>query len=682
MLNNRTISFLIGMSALLLTAPVVRAQQDLGSMSLEQLLNVEVTSASRKSQTLGEVAAALFVISAEDIRRSGVSSIPEALRMVPGIHVGRVDDSRWAVTSRGFNDLYSNKLLVLMDGRPIYTPYFAGVFWDEHILSIDNIERIEVIRGPGATIWGSNAVNGVINIISRSARDTQGTFLQARAGNRDSYGLATRFGDVTEQGWFYRVDFNALKENVTDSPLDTGNLDFYNHQKASFRIDGTPFEGHELRLEGAYYNGDSTQISNFLDVTSSSAEIVARRDDINSSGGWLMMDWSQQAENGEGWQFKAIVDKASREFILLDLDQRSTSLEFQSRHLLGENHDFIWGVGGRHLDLPFSSSSANFEVLEQNRDYGLLEFYVQDEINLSDKLSLTLGSKFEDSEYVDLEIQPSARLSWQLTNDLSIWTSVSRAARSPSFGEIQLRSDPNTFLGEIPRAGLSPAPVNISAIGNSGFGSEWLTAYELGIRGNPIEEVEFDFALFKFDYDDIRGAELLGLFCQPGGQEFLQNPDCLSSATHVSTSVRLKNGTDASSTGAELALQWQVTDNWRLKGAFSWFDFDFQEVSRSGNPSGNDEPGWLAHIRSQWSVSENTDLDITLRAVDESEVNQIDGYVTADLRFGWKPAPAVTVELIGQNLFDSGHTEFGSLSVDALPSRINSRVMARITWAP
>ncbi|NKB32916.1 MAG: TonB-dependent receptor plug domain-containing protein [Pseudomonadales bacterium] len=657
------------------------AQSELTEMSLEELLNLEVTSASKKAQTVNDVAGAIFVISAEDIRRSGVTSIPEALRMAPGIHVARIDDNRWAVSARGFNDQYSNKLLVMMDGRPLYTPYFAGVFWDHHTLSIDNIERIEVIRGPGATLWGSNAVNEVINIISRSARDTQGFFTQLSLGDSNNQGFNARYGNVTDNGWYYRFGFNAIDENVSDSPLDQRNNDFWRQHKSSFRLEGEPLENHEVILEGSYFDGSSRDVSKFLDLSTFTASIQSARKDIDVHGGWLSLDWSHQSESGESWQAKAYYDKVSRDYLLAELKQQTFGVDFQSRHLLGDRHDVIWGVGARALEVPFNSNVDSLSILDSNDDLSLVEIFLQDEYKLSDSTSLILGSKFEKSEYVSWETQPNIRLNHQFNPGLSFWASVSRAARTPSLGERQvaISVDYNPTEGVIPPGFTTP--VVVRAIGNAGFGSEWLTAYEMGLRGKLSDSMEFDLALFDFHYDDLRNAILEDVVCEPSGLDVSQNLSCVFSSSHLAVNTLMTNDVEGSSRGAELALQWNVSDYLQINSALSWFDYDLENMVSPGIAA-YDEPGWLAHVNAHWKISEKWNLDVTVRGADEVRNYGIDSYVTADMRVGWRPSPAVNVEFIAQNYLDHEHLEHGSVSNEVLPSMINRALFLRITWAP
>ncbi|NKB35287.1 MAG: TonB-dependent receptor [Pseudomonadales bacterium] len=659
------------------------AQSELLELSLEELINIEVTSAARKVQQLSDVAAAVYVITAEDLRRSGVTSIPEALRVVPGLHVARIDDNKWAVSARGFNDLWGNKLLVLMDGRQIYTPYYAGVMWDDQSIPIDNVERIEVIRGPGATLWGSNAVNGIINIISRRPRDTQGLLMSARSDSDDSHRLTLRYGGATENSWHYRFDVDSIEENATTSPLSNNDFNTWERFRTSFRLDGSPIKGHELHLEGAYFKGESKETIRplFHNHHQDILDLRITQEVIDTEGGWLMADWQKHDEDGAGWSIKAYIDKSQRDVVLYETDQLTYSLEFEQRFLLGEHHDLVWGMGTRKSTLPLSLNSDNFDVLDRNDEFKLFEAYVQDEIALRSNLKLVLGTKFEHSEYAQTEIQPSVRLSWQLDNGLALWGSVSRAMRTPSRRETGMRIFPSEVFSPHGERNSLPIPLHVAITGSGNLNSEELIAYEFGLRSQINNRFDIDLALFENHYDDLIEATDVNFTCAPYGEDIAIDPDCLLTADHRVRQMQLQNGPIARSTGAELALNAQMSEVWRLRAGLtsinietSGVDEEFLLVTKG--------PKWLANLRSEWQISDNLELDVTFRAVDESPRFQIDSYTTADLRLGWRVNPEFMLEVIGHNLLDRGHREFGSSLLETEPSYIGRSIAARFTWAP
>jgi len=657
-------------------------QSSLEILSLEELMSVEVTSASKKSQSLADVAAAIHVVSAEDIRRSGVSSLPEALRLVPGLNVARIDDTKWAVSSRGFNDNFTNKLLVLMDGRHIYTPSFAGVLWDTHTISIDNIERIEVIRGPGATLWGSNAVNGIINIISRDPRDTQGLLFQSRVGNRDTTGFNARYGQATENGWHYRFNLDSTSEDITESQLNFDAYDQWSHNQASFRVDGTPIENNTLRIEGAYYQSDSEETVQTLNMAEGIPSQPFQQQDMNTTGGWLMLDWEREFDSGESWNLKAYWDLVNRNMYLADYEQRTFSLDFQRRHLLGSKHDVVWGIGTRLAQLPFHRLSPNINVIDDEEGFQLFELFVQDEISLSEQFKLILGTKFENSEFVDTQVQPNVRLSWQPSDQLSLWASTSKAIRTPSIGESRLQITPSAPIPPFSQQNPLPLPI-YTVLTGSDTKVEEMFAYELGVRGRVFGQLDFDLALFENHYDDLLGNGVdIGTYCQPSGINLMLDPTCLGTSAYVSTEIQIQSSMHAVSRGAELSLEWNASENWRLSGAFTLIDMDMDVENASPQVTGPGEPDWTVSMRSEWDVTSNLEFDLWLRAVDETPRFGVSSYTTADIRLGWRARPGLTVDLIGKNLLDNGHREFGSTLFESGPAGVMRSVVARVTWAP
>ncbi len=679
-------------AAALCATPVLYANDELSELSLEQLMNVEVTSASRKTQSLGEVAGAMFVISAEDIRRSGVTSVAEALRMVPGVHVARIDDTRWAVSARGFNDQLSNKMLVMIDGRYIYTPDFGGVFWSDHLPLIDNVERIEVIRGPGAAIWGSNAVNGVINIISRTARDTQGLLLQARGGNVNVSGVTARYGGVTQSGWHYRTDIHKVEENITDSPLDAGNGDFLRQTRTSFRIDSPDLEKSRLSFQGSHYDGNSEEVVELPVFSVDTPFVDVLQNSAKSRGSWLMSNWQYEDSATSSWMISSSIERKSRDFSLGEFAQNSFSFEAQRRLKIGRNHDVVWGLGSRMVDLDFVGRSEMVQELPgYERDYRLYELFLHDEIRLNDRFAITLGAKAQRNSYVDWEYQPNLRLTWLYDEDTTFWASASTASRAPAASERGLRINPAIVLDGFSPTNPSPIPVAISFLGTQDYESESLTALEFGVKGKLGSTFSYDLAAFDFSYKDLLGANLDGVFCQPSGTSVFVDPTCILNDNYLLAQSTFTNNPEGDSRGLELALSWQPTTNWKATGAFTWFDYQLggantqtaviqeDSVVETGVLS---EPEKMAYVRSEWTITPEIEFDLVVRAVGESTVYEIDSYVTADLRLEWKPRPGLRVELIGQNLLDDGHTEFGSRILDALPSGVSSSLIGRITWAP
>ena len=431
------------LSSILLANPV----QASGSMDnyldlpLEDLLSMEVTSVSKKKQRLTEAAAAVFVITQEDIRRSGVTSIPEALRLAPGLQVAKIDANKWAISSRGFNTQFVNKLLVLIDGRSVYTPSYSGVYWDAQDTLLEDIDRIEVIRGPGATLWGANAVNGVINIITKQAGDTQGGLMVASAGNEEKVIAGLRYGAELNKNTHGRL---YLKFNERDSSyapgLDDEAGDDWKSLRGGFRIDSQPSDKDRWTVQGDVYEADENQTLNLWRDPSDPSNLnfapfyldANTADEIESSGWNLLTRWDHLLSNTSNITLQLYYDHTKRAENFLLQEQDTLDIDFQHQLEVFGNHDLVWGLGYRHIEDEFSNTYI-VAFLPDSGSSDLFSAFLQDEIELlPDRLRLTLGSKFEQNDFTGFEVQPSARLIWLPTERSTLWGSVSRAVRTPS----------------------------------------------------------------------------------------------------------------------------------------------------------------------------------------------------------------------------------------------------------
>jgi iron complex outermembrane receptor protein len=518
---------------------------DLTNLSLEDLMNVEVTSVARQKQRVGEAAAAITVITQEDIQRSGLTSVPELLRLVPGMDVARLNASTWAISSRGFNDAFANKLLVLSDGRSIYSPLFAGVFWDMHQPLLQDIEQIEVIRGPGATIWGSNAVNGVINIQSKSARDTQGLLVTGRGGNYEQSGAA-RFGGQIDDKTFFR--FTGRYQNTDDFPTTAGpdghdgwhamggafRLDRYATDKDTFTVQGdltSTREAETLLLAG--YTPPT-----FMTPTTNSFNALG----IDALGRWTHV-FSDQSDMALQMYYDHLTRPVGGSSYHID----TGDIDFHHRFPLGDRQEIVWGLGYRYWadefkPGPFASMNP------ENRDDYIASAFIQDDLTIvKDKLHLIGGTKVEENTYSGFEVQPSGRMVWTPDEQNTLWGAVSRAQRTPA------RWEQDGRIVSAPTASpLLPVPVQPIVHGTREFDSEGLNAFEVGYRLKPAPKFSLDTALFYNAYDHLRGFE-------PGAPGFLATP-----VPHVVVPVFVANSFYAESYGAEIAGNWQVTDRWRL----------------------------------------------------------------------------------------------------------------------
>jgi iron complex outermembrane receptor protein len=471
-------------------------QTDLTALSLEQLMNLKVTSVAKKPQRVSESAAAVHVITAEDIRRSGATSIPELLRNVPGVNVARIDSSKWAVSVRGFNGLFSNKLLVLMDGRTLYTPIFSGVFWDVQDTFLDDIERIEVISGPGGTIWSANAVNGVINIITKNAEKTKGTLVTGIVGTEEYGNFAGRYGQALGERGHVRAFVKHTKRD--GSPLKSGEdgSDDWDMQRGGFRYDNKLMSGGDLMVQGAAYVGKAGQV--VASPTLTTPFTTSFTNDASLNGQFVLGRWSRQTSENAETTVQTYIDRAIRREYHANLSTVTFDIEAQRRQKIADSHDVIAGIGYR-VTRDDIDASPDVAINPSHDLYHLFSAFVQDENSLGDSVKVTLGSKFEHNSFSGLEIQPSARGIWQINTRNSLWTSVSRAVRTPS----------PAAEGAVLNSTVTPTPSLTQArlFGSPGFKSEELIALELGYKTRPQPRLSLDVAAFYNMYDNLLTTE-------------------------------------------------------------------------------------------------------------------------------------------------------------------------------
>jgi len=639
----------------------VSASQDslpaLKAMSLEQLLEVEATSVSRQPQKLSEAAAALFVITRDDIRRSGASSIPELLRMVPGVDVARIDGNKWAISVRGFNGRFANKLLVLMDGRSVYTPLDSGVFWDAQDTVLEDIERIEVIRGPGATLWGANAVNGVINIITRSASDSRGGLLVLGAGNEERISGSARYGaTLGETGSLrlYAKGFERRDNTLFDGSAAT---DGWNSARTGFRADFEPTERDTFTVQGDYYSIRADQT--LLVPGRRPVPRLVARDSTDAEGGNLLARWSRQLSDTAALDVQVYLDRTERATDSLTEERDTSDLDVQHRFSAGERHALIWGFGYRHTrDRVIAPAGSPLSITGERRESPLISAFVQDDIALiPERLHLIVGTKYERNDYTGEEWQPGVRALWTPDRHTTWWASVSRAVRTPSRIESDFAVDVGT----------------VRAFGNPALLAERLIAYEAGLRLQPTPALALDLAAFYNDYEDLVTTELVGRPFPPP------------------LTLTLDNRMSGHGKGIELAAVWDIDPRWRLKAAYTWLD-----VALKPDPGSTDTtsaafwdraPPHQLHLRSLLDLGHAVELDTTLRYVDALPNSDIDAYLELDLRLGWRPLAELELELIGANLLDAEHPEFVELSGNAvggpgvLSTQVERSVLARLKWA-
>ena len=660
-------------SALFAAAPAAGSPQalpeDLTTLSLEDLMNIEVTSASKKAQKLSETASAVFVISQEDIQRSGATTIPEALRMVPGVQVARIDANKWAVSARGFNSRWSNKLLVLMDGRSIYTPSFSGVFWNAQDTLLEDIDRIEVIRGPGAALWGANAVNGVINIITKNAADTRGGLLTAGGGSEERGFGGARYGGSLGEDTDYRIYAKYFNRDDSETVSGDGANDDWQAWRSGFRVDSRFADADTFTVQGDVYDGDAggTYGQAFL-TPPYSAYAEA---DIDMRGFNLIGRWQHIFSGGADVTLQAYYDRYEREESLsgdaFKLTYDTVDIDFQNRFELGERQEILWGAGYRFIQ-DKADNVFSISLDPDNRDLDVFNIFLQDEITLiPDRLRLTLGAKLEKNDYTDFEFQPNLRLMWTPSSAQSVWAAVSRAVRTPS----RIENDVRLNTAVVSRGPFAP-PLEIALFGNRDLDAEKLTAYELGYRFQPINELSFDIAVFYNDYDDLIGVTV--------GAPFLE----LSPAPlHEVLPLMASNNQEGETYGFELAADWQPTAWWSLKAAYTYLQLSIEEdaigfAEYSKETIEGSSPEHQVSLRSAMRLTDQVGLDVWLRYVDDLPAFDIDRYVTADMRLSWTPLKNVELAVVGQNLLDDQHPEFVQEGI--LPTEVERSAYAKVTW--
>ena len=604
----------------------------LKSLSLKELMNIEVTSVSKYPEKLKEVASAIQVISREDIRNSGVKTLPEALRLASNLQVAQVNASQWAISSRGFNNVLANKLLVLVDGRTVYTPLYAGVYWDAQNFILEDIDRIEVISGPGGTLWGANAVNGVINIITRNSKDTKGLFAEAAVGS-NLPGLASlRYGGQLNSKISYRVYGTGFKSGSTFLTSGSKAGDDWQMGQGGFRMDWVASGRDKVSLQGNLYDGAPNPDAGDTSVTAKGENLVAR--------------WNHSASDKSGFQLQAYYDHRLRDFGNgFTEDLKTYDLDWQNRNEL-HMHRITYGANLRLMEHNVTNLQL-FAFLPPHKTLYLYSAFLQDEIELlKERLNLTLGAKLEHNSYTGFEFQPNGRLAWMPAKNNTIWAAVSRAVRTPS------RIDRDFYLLITPDLSL------IS--GNDSLRSEELVAYELGWRSGSFKNVSISLSAFYNVYDNIRSAE-------PG-------------TPPLGIPITFGNGVKGNTRGIELALNTQPASWWYLKGGYTYLykNLRVREGSKdlNGGSAESNDPQHQLVIQSNIKLPQHLEFGTVIRYIGNLPKPYVSEYVGLDARIGWKIYRSVELNLVAQNLLEKRHTEFipSSPSAREIPRSIYGKI--------
>ncbi len=643
---------------------------ELMELSLEDLASVKITSVSKKAEALQGSAAAVYVITREEMERSGYTSIAEALRMVPGVQVARVNSHDWDIGARGFNTGFSNKLLVLIDGRSVYSPLFSGVFWELRDVPVEDIERIEVIRGPGAALWGANAVNGVINVITRAAVDARGWTMRGGGGSEERAHGLLRYGGELSENADIRVSASGFQRDGghrRGAPDDDWWL-----TRLQSRVDWSPSERDQLLLTAEAFGGEVDQEQPRFSVVDSFAPPDPERG--HRQGANTLARWERGLGGDDALTLQAWYEFTDLEFTIVRELRHTMDLDAQHHFRLGQRNEVIWGAAYRFShDEERERGTTAFDPDE--RGVHLVTGFLQDQITLwPERVVLTLGSKFEYNEFTRFEIQPNARVAYTPNETNTLWSAVSRAVRTPT----RLDDDADLGLAVAPAGVLDPVfqdptrPTLLVLRGNRHFNAEDALTAELGYRVRPHADVSLDLALFYSEYDDLATAEL-------GIAEIV--PAFGTTPEFRILPLTLDNRLDGETYGGELAGWWQVRAWWRLHASYSYLDIHLDtdsgitDLSAAEGQEGQ-SPEHQAFVRSSFDLPHGFELDGMLRYVDDLPDGDVDRYLELDVRLGWRFREGWDVGVVGQNLLHEQHREAGG----TLATHVQRGVYGYLRW--
>jgi iron complex outermembrane receptor protein len=631
-------------------------------MSLAELGNVEVTTTSKEPEEVWKTPAAVFVITQEDIRRSGATSIPEVLRLAPGVEVAQVDSDHWSVGIRGFGAVLASKLLVLIDGRSVYTPLFAGVYWQAQATPLEDIERIEVIRGPGGTIWGANAVDGIINIITKSAKDTHGALASLGGGNVDQGTSGFRYGDANSRGFNYRVYGMGFDRGAEFHPAGT-NFDEWRMGQAGFRTDWDGGTRDTFTFQGDIYSEGAGEATTYALYSPPSQVNACGTADL--TGGNLLGRWKRVLNEGSDFQLQAYFDRTNHFEPEFGETRDTFDVDFLDHLTLPGRQNFLWGLGARVSPSNLIQLVPSIDFLPQHQTDLIYSGFVQDEIAFfNHRLSLTVGTKLEHNNYTGFDVQPSGRLLWNRTPRESLWGSVTRAVRTPS------RLDEEIQLTDF--ATVTPLPVYLRVSGNPQFQSEELIAYETGYRRLVTPHFYVDVALFYNDYNDLYSFQV--------GTFFLETSP---SPVHAILPLLTSNGIRGTTKGFEVSPDWKPVNGWELRASYSYLDMELENKPGSNDPTSvpgyqGSSPRHQVVIQSFVNLPKKLEFDQTYRYVSALPGQTVASYQTMDARFGWHITRELELSVGGQNLLQPHFAQYGG--DPGGPVEVKRSAYAKLVW--
>lgn len=639
---------------------------DLTQLSLENLMNVEVTSVSRKEQRLADTAAAIFVITQDDIRHSQANNIPDLLRMVPGVQVAQINANTWAISIRGFNQQFSNKLLVLVDGRSVYLPTFSGVLWDVLDLPLENIERIEVIRGPGASTWGANAVNGVINIITKKASRTQGGLIAAGGGNLGQAFGTLQYGGHLGTRTAYRVFGRYLTHGDMVSSIGGPGADGQHLARGGFRLDTQVRPNDEIAIQGDLYGGHSGYV--YSSIESIAAPFFhTYHTRMPLAGGYVQTDWVHHSSSQSSTALQMSFNRYRRDDELHE--RRSTlDLNFENRFQLSARQDIVWGAGYRYSTAQ-TEGDLVVSLTPSDLSTNLYSFFIQDELTvLPNRLAVTMGIKLEHNYFTGFGWMPNARAAWKLTPEHMIWASVSRALRTPANVDAGMKVNSGGFL--LPDG----TPVLLRLTGNPDFLDESLLAYEAGYRAQLSRALSLDISLYHNAYDNLKNVE--------PGQLFLE---MTPPPAHMVMPLIFMNSIDGAARGVEVSARWRVNDRWTLQPSYAFEQTNMRlDLDATGSDTvqfyeGSTPRHW-GRVESHLDFGRGFTWDLGSCFTDRLKAERVPSVVRLDTQFTWQARENLSFSIVGQNLLKDRHLEFIDPQGAAVPSLIRRSGYVKLTW--
>jgi iron complex outermembrane receptor protein len=634
---------------------------DLKRLSLEELGEVVVTSVTKHPEQVWRTDAAIHVVTRQDIRRSGATSLPEALRLVPGVHVARIDTVRWAVGVRGFANQFSQSLLVLVDGRNVYTPTFAGVYWALQDLLLEDIERIEVIRGPGGTIWGTNAVNGVINVITRAAADTQGVYAAISAGNVDDIIGEVRYGGQGGDAFHYRVSARAFQRDAQHHPT-TGPFDRWRMAHASVRADWTPTRRDAVTLDGRLFDGSEGKLTGIATYVPPAQTVVDAPDEV--AGGHLLAAWRRTVKPGQEFRIQASYERTDRLGAQFGEIRDTIDVDAVDQRTVWGGHTLRWGGGARWSPSTFRQTIPTLDFQPRDRTHRVYSLFAQDEVPFAGgRGRATGGVKFEHNQYTGWEVQPTGRVLWAFSDRNSAWGAVSRAVRIPSRLDREIELNGN----------IAPEPpLYLRIAGNPAFDAERVVTYEAGWRRLFSQRVYVDAALFHNRYAGLSGVGAPSVFPE-------NDP-----IRHTVVQVQFANAIEGTTTGFELTPTVTLTSWWSVRAAYSFLSPDLRNVSGISNPASvavleGSSPRHQGYVQSVVSIAPRVELQQTFRSVSALPGQLVPAYEALDLTGQMQISRNVEISAGVHNLLDVNHIEFGG---DPVRSGMRRSVYVRLAWRP